>query len=245
MLLVVVVAGSAWAQCNTDAECPSGGACTNGACVTPSTPNAPSAPAAATAPSLGDQAAKSKGNWAAGGAAIGFVGTGPVVMSGIIAMAFLIFGPNYSTTAAGLSFTLLTAALVGGLGPLAEAGAASARFDETIYGSPGSRIVGWVMYGLSLGGAAATLVTWFSGSGLEIVSFTLMLGTLITGATALLLFALDAVESGVEAIQWNKRHAVATKSSGWNFRVMPTLSLAPRRSSGSGFDPVLGLVGTF
>ncbi|MFT3713068.1 MAG: EB domain-containing protein [Archangium sp.] len=239
--LMMVLGGSAAAQCNTDSECPAGGACTNGTCVTPGTPAAPvAAPAApeALAPSVGDQASKSKGNWAAGGASIGFIGTGPVVVSGIFAMFFLIFGPNSSTIVPGVIFTALTGLFVAGLGPLAELGAASARYDESNEGSPGSRVMGWVLYGVSLAGTVATLTTWFFDPS---IAFLLELGTLITGATALLLFALDAVDSGVNAIVIEKRRNRTTQA----LRVIPTFSLAPRRSAGGGFDPVLGLAGTF
>jgi hypothetical protein len=235
LLLTLVASGSAWAQCTTNTECPQGGTCTNGACTTPGATEVESTSAAPATRgiSVGDQAKRAQPHWAGGAAVLGFIATGPVVASGIIAMTFLIFGSNQ--LAGGIGFTLLTMALVGALCPVVELGAASARFDESNDGSPGGRIVGWVFYGLSLASGLGTLLALIGNTGFSVFG---ALGMLITGGIALLCFGVDAVASGARANAINERRSTSSV-----VRVMPSFALAP--TPRGDLTPQLGFAGTF
>lgn len=213
--------------------------------MTPSTPVAPTlepTPAPVEAgPSVGDQANRGSLGWSPVGAVVGFTGTGVVVSTGIIAMVFLIFGPNSSTTAPGLIFMLASAASTAGLGALAHAGAQSALTDPANEGAPGVAYAGWGFYAASLAASVASMVLWFVPNQ-SITAFFTQLGALVSGALALLFFGIEAVECGTNAIRLRK--ANTARRADLPVRVMPTFSFAAR-ADGRMPDPVLGLSGAF
>ncbi|MBL8916533.1 MAG: hypothetical protein JNM17_37885 [Archangium sp.] len=252
LLVAVLCGGSAMAQCMTDADCPAGGTCgAGGACVTPGTPSSATPPVRSTEPSIatadssadliGDQAPKKATlGWSPGAAAIGFTGTGLVVSSGIIAMIFIVFGVN-AQAVPGALFISVSAALVAGLGLLTHFGAQSAERDDANAAAKGFAITGWVFYGVSLAASVVTFAT-FLNSSTETVAFFAQMGALITGALSLLFFAIEAVETGSNALRMRKGTVQRPTSSA--VQVMPTFAFLPRRD-GLTVDPVVGLVGRF
>ena len=236
----LLAGGVALAQCKTDNECPPGGVCREGTCQLTGADAteqpaviAPSEPVERGAAFLGERAVRP--HWAGGAAALGFSVTGPVVAAGIFAMGFFIVGNE----AAGIPFALGTMALVGGLGPVVALGAASARFDDSMEGSPGARIFGWVTYGLSLGSGLVALVS--SAVFQTDIAFFAAFSMLIFGGTALLLFGVDAVVSGARANAVNAANEAKRAARG--VRLAPLAAVVP--GSRGDWSGVLGLSGAF
>ena len=239
--LVAVVAAlgaaSASAQCTKDTDCKGERICAKGECVAPQgTAAATPAPLPAVAPaplapapSAVDFANRpmllKPSHWAHPAGVTGLVMGSLVVGFGVLSAVF------NGDTVPSVSMGVL-ALLCGAIGaPIVAIGGSSARFDDSVTGSPGTRVVGWVGYGLAMALGAVMVVL-----GIEGVTFTngLILAVAGLGASSLACLAVDAFTAAGQADELIARLSPRAERP----RLAPFLTLS-RRPDGA-LAPVLG-----
>lgn len=140
---------------------------------------------------------QARDDWAAGAASVGYGSAGGVLLLALGSWA------TFESTGASMALGALATLGHGIIAPIIAAGGASARDDTGATGSGGLRAAGWIAY----------VVTWLSASALlyqgitdsEIFPAEQVLLTGLTGASALLCFALDASISHDEALGYAAR----------------------------------------
>jgi len=228
--------GTCISACNP--ECPSGERCTGaGVCtpvaVSPAQPMLvpPPPPPSDSAPrdENGASAVRELPGWALGGAILGFV-TAPII--------FAISGASAATAGElwpSLPLGALATVMFGVLLPIVANAGASARNGTGVSGSPGLRVTGWVLYGVTLALAVTAVVLGVTNT----IPVPIILGLGGAGFLAMLFMSIDALVSRSQA-----QEAVARSAARFDaVRVAPFVTVAPQPQGAAA--PMIGLAGVF
>ncbi|MBL8914853.1 MAG: hypothetical protein JNM17_29380 [Archangium sp.] len=225
IIVIILVAPAASAQCTMDTECKGDRVCEAGQCVAPKpgttsagaidAPPPPPPPLVGTdnGPGLGRYSDKQlltrPRHWAGGAGVIGIIGS--IAVAGLAIPATI---PTLVGTLFG-GLAVVTAAITGAL---VIAGSGSAR-RAGVAGAPGARVTGLILYVATIVVGAA-----MAGAGIFItVPSPLILGVAALGVGGLLLLTIDAfVASGQANALPEAPRTVRPRAT-----VVPLLSMVP------------------
>lgn len=206
--------GQCVSRCNP--PCPQGTSCLeNGECSAPAwTPSA--------APTVAPIGQRVNRGWATGAGVFGVVSASVIV--GLTALTIAVNGNDLANYTGGV--TLLFAAVTV---PIVAVGAGSGRWDPSIRGGLGWRIVGWVAFGLAMVNGVVSLGIGLAGVTVPSVAIGTLGGL---GALSALCHAIDGFITGGEG------RALAAEGQVSVVRHQPLLTLA--RDSRGGVVPTVG-----
>jgi len=204
----LIIPRDSWALCESDADCSDGRKCVDGLCVLPE----------AVAEVAADGEAVESTNWGLGAGVAGLIAAAAVATTGIIA------GANTDVDHVYLPFATASTAMLVITTPIVFVGGKSARVEETVNGISALRIIGWIVWGLSVATSAVTFLAYAIADGPPPAE--LLYSTSSGGAVGELMIAGDAM---VSAGQVTSAKAVLSSDQPM---FMPSISFAPSETPG-------------
>jgi hypothetical protein len=145
-------------------------------------------------------------------------------------------GYDYDTSRILATSATLTTAV---FGPIIAIGAGSARNHPAVTGSTALRVVGWILYGISIASALVALSIAIAAESEIDSGIIYAIGTAST--LSLVSFSLDAFISAGQAAGVNEMQGAPAPQAG--LRLSPFASLRPTQHGGT--ESVFGLAGAF
>ena len=200
-----------------------------------SAPLPPPPPPPPSSSSVGDtgaapSAVRELPGWALGGAIMGFVSAG--VVGALAAGSAATAGDLVPSLPLGATATLVFAITV----PIVATAGGSARYGAGVPGSLALRIVGWILYGLTLANAVVAVALGVESQ--VPVPVIASLGGL--GVLTEVLMAIDALVARGQAVDVVERN---TRGQQAGVRIAPVIALSPSRLGGAAMS--FGLAGSF